>query len=416
MGTGVPLFYQLMNNNDRILQSAFSSQSIQAFVDDVALIMQADIIIADALHYVLALSKSVQAHFSSCPDWMDLVSSGFVPPILFKQNVEDPTIMAALNHVDLINPDLVIHDMLKTQTGLHCNMSDIKENGKVTYKIAVTTEHPLSEEQRRCFLTFLEVTQLTIGQFKAIGSVNRHEFLLRKLIQGDLEDPVIAGPSIFDKDASYRMVCFDAEDLGVYHLTYLSGFNACTHTSHYLSAMIGNIHIVLFNTKYEYLQPLHFIEQFAKEHRFPALVSDEFDSVICIPYQYQELRDCASLASRFEGCIGLKSNTDFSMFRIFLKTMTADTANQFNHRDAQILCDYDCIHNTQYAQTLFRYLREDCEALPTADALFIHRNTLDNRLRKMTDLIKADWRDVNYKHQMLYSLFVHFYQKNELIW
>ena len=416
METYTPIFTKLLDDNDRIMHSAAATQNIQTFVDDVAEILNADIMIADPLHYILALSKSVQKKFPVYPDWSDLVSAGLVPPVLQMWDFERTPSLRGMLHNQFINNDLIIHDSLTTKTGLHCNMSDISENGKLAYKIAVTAEHPLTESQSRLFLTFIEVIQLAANRFKTIGSANRQESMLRQLIHGEFEKPVITGPSVFDDDATYRMLAFDAEYLGVYHLTFLSGFNAHMNDSHYLSAMIDSLYVVLINTKYEYQKLLEFMEQFSKEHRFPVLITESFDSLNKIPYQYQELRDCSSLASKFEGCTGLRNTSEFSMFRIFLKTHAADPTGQFIHPDVKTLCAYDEKHNTQYAQTLFRYLLKDCDASQTAEALYIHRNTLDNRLRKMSELITADWRDVNYKHQMLYSLFTHFYYHDELIW
>lgn len=57
------------------------------------------------------------------------------------------------------------------------------------------------------------------------------------------------------------------------------------------------------------------------------------------------------------------------------------------------LVDYDQEHGTSYVRTLHRYIKLSRRAQPTSDALFIHRNTLDYRLRKIQEITGINWED-----------------------
>lgn len=57
------------------------------------------------------------------------------------------------------------------------------------------------------------------------------------------------------------------------------------------------------------------------------------------------------------------------------------------------LHDYDERNNTCYLDTLYAYIRNDKCALTAAEALHIHRNTLNYRLNKIAEMINIDWND-----------------------
>ena len=60
--------------------------------------------------------------------------------------------------------------------------------------------------------------------------------------------------------------------------------------------------------------------------------------------------------------------------------------NRFIHPFATRLYEHDRDHDTNYLRTLYEYIRTPKKA-QAAEALFIHRNTLDYRLKKILELI-----------------------------
>ena len=55
----------------------------------------------------------------------------------------------------------------------------------------------------------------------------------------------------------------------------------------------------------------------------------------------------------------------------------------------------DEIKEGNYCETLEKYLEFNCNAKETADAMFIHRNTLHYRLNKIRDILGNDFEDMN---------------------
>lgn len=59
----------------------------------------------------------------------------------------------------------------------------------------------------------------------------------------------------------------------------------------------------------------------------------------------------------------------------------------------QVLIDSDAVRNTDYVATLFAYFDAACDLPRAARALFVHRNTLRYRLRKIVELSGLDLED-----------------------
>ena len=78
------------------------------------------------------------------------------------------------------------------------------------------------------------------------------------------------------------------------------------------------------------------------------------------------------------------------------------------HTQVREMLEYDSIHHTEYAKTLYIYLKNSQDNKPTATELFIHRNTLLQRLNKIRELWNPDLQDADNRFYLLFS-FYHYY-------
>lgn len=81
---------------------------------------------------------------------------------------------------------------------------------------------------------------------------------------------------------------------------------------------------------------------------------------------------------------------------------------KFVHPFAIKLNDYDMEHDTEYIRTLFEYIRTPKKP-QAAEALFIHRNTLDYRLKKIQELVEVPWDDGETLARMFFSIIILMY-------
>ena len=59
----------------------------------------------------------------------------------------------------------------------------------------------------------------------------------------------------------------------------------------------------------------------------------------------------------------------------------------------KVLMDYDAVHETELVKTLDAYLCATCNLTRTAKQLYVHPNTLRNRLKHIMTITGCDLRD-----------------------
>ena len=69
--------------------------------------------------------------------------------------------------------------------------------------------------------------------------------------------------------------------------------------------------------------------------------------------------------------------------------------DQICHPAVLKLMEYDLIHETSYAKTLYTYIKEKYNAAATAKALYIHRSSLISRMDRIRELVDLDLDDLD---------------------
>lgn len=73
--------------------------------------------------------------------------------------------------------------------------------------------------------------------------------------------------------------------------------------------------------------------------------------------------------------------------------LSADSEDNILEPHIKTLAEMDAKKNTSYLETLYTYLKCAMSTSNTCKKLFIHRNTLDYRMQKITELTGIDWTD-----------------------
>lgn len=71
-----------------------------------------------------------------------------------------------------------------------------------------------------------------------------------------------------------------------------------------------------------------------------------------------------------------------------------------------LLSEYDKENNTEYLTTLVSYLQNNCSISATANALYIHRNSLQYRIKKIEELLDIKIATSEERFNMLFSSFL----------
>ncbi len=137
-----------------------------------------------------------------------------------------------------------------------------------------------------------------------------------------------------------------------------------------------------------------------------ASVSDVQDSFLDSPRAYRQ----ACEALRISDAMGLDDDVivygDVAAYQPYLNFSSVDELEAFCHPAVISLREYDSSHAVKLLPTLSAFLKNDRDTLATAAELFIHRNTLTYRMRKIAELFPIDLDDFNTRHRVLESILV----------
>lgn len=97
---------------------------------------------------------------------------------------------------------------------------------------------------------------------------------------------------------------------------------------------------------------------------------------------------------------GLKDETirykDIGVYSLLFNINNKEVLEEYYKSTLGSIIEYDKINDSDLTGTLETYLEKNCNVTITAEALFIHRNTLKYRLRKIEELLNCDLH--NFKH------------------
>ncbi|SCZ06239.1 PucR family transcriptional regulator [Alkaliphilus peptidifermentans] len=135
------------------------------------------------------------------------------------------------------------------------------------------------------------------------------------------------------------------------------------------------------------------LKDFLRKHHLLAGLSSKFSKLLSLNKYYDE----AIRALQF----GIKLHQDdcffsyevFKFYHLLSSTTVETDLIQFCHPAVIKLKNYDKKNNTAYYETLSSYLYNNQNMQNTAKYLFIHRNTLNYRMRKIKELVNFDLSD-----------------------
>ena len=80
-----------------------------------------------------------------------------------------------------------------------------------------------------------------------------------------------------------------------------------------------------------------------------------------------------------------------------------ESALIYCHPALKQLLEYDKKHDTQLSLTLYQYLANERNSVVAAEAMFIHRNTLIYRLKKIDTLVDIDYDSFSERQYIILS-------------
>lgn len=229
-------------------------------------------------------------------------------------------------------------------------------------------------------------------------------------LEGELHDPPYIRRQLdaLDFDAASCSVAaiialsVDSDFMRRHLAQLLEDRQGCRAVSH------GTHVVALFQLKrhWEKEGVLRKVRDICRSQQCRAFVSDVQDKLVDTPRAYRQAREaqriCDAMAIDDEVvCYG-----DVAAYQPYLNFSSPDELDAFCHPAVATLRDHDQAHAMKLLPTLSAYLKNDRDAQATAEQLFIHRNTLSYRLKKILEMCPLDLDDFNTRHRVLESTLI----------
>jgi PucR family transcriptional regulator, proline-responsive transcriptional activator len=141
-------------------------------------------------------------------------------------------------------------------------------------------------------------------------------------------------------------------------------------------------------------EQLLLLSDFAKDENLYIGVSNAFTKIEDFALHYSQARRAQELEKRLSGQKSVCRYSDYTFFDLLSKVNPSENLAAFRHPALDLLKSYDEENNTELYSTLNAYLSCGCNIKITAERLFIHRNSLAYRLKRIYELTQISPEDV----------------------
>lgn len=140
-----------------------------------------------------------------------------------------------------------------------------------------------------------------------------------------------------------------------------------------------------------------------ENHNLTAIISEVFKVPLELKEVYEQLVKSFEITERLTHINRLMWFRDIKFYNLINFDLQAKTMRRLCQAELIELQQIDQQEHTDYYHTLFVFLQHNGSISRTADALYIHRNTLQNRMKKIRQVLKLDLEDGETMFQLMYS-------------
>lgn len=140
-----------------------------------------------------------------------------------------------------------------------------------------------------------------------------------------------------------------------------------------------------------------------KEHNLIAIASEVFEAPLALKELYEQLLESFVIAERLKNTDRLIGFQALKFYHLINADLAEKTMLGLCQTELLKLRQRDQNEHTDYYHSLHVFLQHNGSIARTADALYIHRNTLQNRMKKIRQLLNLDLEDGETVFQLMYS-------------
>ena len=132
-------------------------------------------------------------------------------------------------------------------------------------------------------------------------------------------------------------------------------------------------------------------------------VSLPFHDISTLRSHFQEAVDAFEIGLQLDPENSIFTFEDYGIYVMFRTVADREDLSRYLHPALPKLAAYDADNNTNLEITLHTYLKYSCNTTDTAKALFLHRNSVIYRLRRVEELCDIDLGDTDTRFRLRLS-------------
>lgn len=122
-------------------------------------------------------------------------------------------------------------------------------------------------------------------------------------------------------------------------------------------------------------------------------ISPEFNSASLFPQSFQYAQEAYRIGKQIGNPSKVHRYEDYRFYHLLNHVSDISLLQSYIHPALYKLHRYDLEHDSDLVETLKVFLSLSCSIKGTADALFLHRNTMNYRMTKITEITDIDLND-----------------------
>ena len=180
----------------------------------------------------------------------------------------------------------------------------------------------------------------------------------------------------------------------------------------------GVTSIALFpaeGSEYPAKSALKFLDQLCRDAHFYGILGTPFKTLLDAPKVYQQICDCYSFIDTDTGEEKLYHFCEYTVQQTMQLIVDQEPVETIIHPQIRKLLAYDRQYHTDYLETLKVYLNNRASITSASKQLHMHRNTLQNRINRISEIVESDFSNWETRRLLLYSIdFIHFVEKGQI--
>lgn len=391
-----------------LYESLAEEKGIKYIVETAAKILNNPILVANNSRMIIAHSEMPKTNNKF---WNELVMRGFYSDDKFPFNTNNPELYQS------IYGDSQVRILTDKGSPDRYISKRIVVDGKIFgFATCVELETPLTDKDLEIFSVFCKVAGLGLKNYdlSVQGCDDRYGYFMLDMITGSLNleyiDERISGLKLkYKKNNSILVLEFAEPGMGFEHeMSYyrriINEIIPKGNCMVYHKSLV--IMLSMDESDVSASLPAKTLDDFLTTSNMLGGLSHCFHNIRDMRKAYLQACAAISVGRKMSGAAEIydyKKVMSYHMLDLLYDKVGGDL-RQFCSPKLLDIIDYDAKYNTQFAYTVFLFIRCDKNPTKTSKSLKIHRNTVDYRINKVLELFDIDLRS----QEMTFSLDISF--------